>query len=87
MIITFGELMLRLSPNGNDRFIQADAFRVIPGGVSPDKENLQSWFMAGAWCVGMGSKLFPKEVLDAQDWTYITNKCNECFIALHDSPR
>lgn len=32
MIITFGELMLRLSPNGNDRFIQADAFRIIPGG-------------------------------------------------------
>lgn len=32
MIITFGELMLRLSPNGNDRFIQADSFRIIPGG-------------------------------------------------------
>lgn len=31
-IITLGELMLRLSPNGNDRFIQADAFRIIPGG-------------------------------------------------------
>lgn len=31
-IITFGEIMLRLSPEGNDRFIQADAFRVIPGG-------------------------------------------------------
>lgn len=32
MIITFGELMLRLSPNGNDRFIQTDKFRIIPGG-------------------------------------------------------
>lgn len=31
-IITLGELMLRLSPNGNDRFVQADAFRIIPGG-------------------------------------------------------
>ena len=32
MIVTFGELMLRLSPNGNDRFIQTNAFRIIPGG-------------------------------------------------------
>ena len=31
-IITFGEIMLRLSPEGNDRFIQADSFRIIPGG-------------------------------------------------------
>ena len=50
---------------------------MVTGGVSPDKENLQSWFNAGAWCVGMGSKLFPAEVLEAQNWTYITNKCKE----------
>lgn len=31
-IITLGEIMLRLSPNGNDRFIQTDSFRIIPGG-------------------------------------------------------
>ena len=31
-IITFGEIMLRLSPSGNDRFVQADSFRIIPGG-------------------------------------------------------
>lgn len=31
-IITFGELMLRLSPQGNDRFIQSESFRIIPGG-------------------------------------------------------
>lgn len=31
-IITFGEIMLRLSPTGNDRFVQADSFRIIPGG-------------------------------------------------------
>lgn len=55
---------------------------MVTGGVSPDKENLQSWFKAGAWCVGMGSKLFPKEVLKEQDWTYITNKCKECFNAM-----
>ena len=31
-IVTLGEIMLRLSPQGTDRFIQADAFRIIPGG-------------------------------------------------------
>ena len=31
-IVTMGELMLRLSPEGNYRFIQADSFQIIPGG-------------------------------------------------------
>lgn len=31
-IITFGEIMLRLSPDGTDRFVQTDHLRVIPGG-------------------------------------------------------
>lgn len=31
-IITLGEIMLRLSPDGNDRFIQTDHLRIIPGG-------------------------------------------------------
>jgi len=31
------------------------------GGVSPDEDNLKSWFDAGAFCVGMGSKLMAKK--------------------------
>ena len=31
-VVTMGEIMLRLSPEGNDRFIQTDSFRIIPGG-------------------------------------------------------
>lgn len=31
-IVTLGEIMLRLSPEGNERFIQSDQFRIIPGG-------------------------------------------------------
>ena len=35
---------------------------VMPtGGVSPDPENLKGWFGAGAYCVGMGSKLMVKK--------------------------
>ena len=31
-VITMGEIMLRLSPAGNDRFIQSESFSIIPGG-------------------------------------------------------
>ena len=31
-VVTLGEIMLRLSPEANDRFIQTDTFRIIPGG-------------------------------------------------------
>ncbi|MEO0581612.1 MAG: bifunctional 4-hydroxy-2-oxoglutarate aldolase/2-dehydro-3-deoxy-phosphogluconate aldolase [Bacteroidota bacterium] len=38
------------------------------GGVAPTEENLKGWFDAGAACVGMGSKLFTQEIMQAQDW-------------------
>ena len=38
------------------------------GGVSPTKENLQSWFEAGVTCVGMGSKLISKDILQKGDF-------------------
>ena len=31
-IVTMGEIMLRLSPEGNFRFVQTDKFNIIPGG-------------------------------------------------------
>jgi len=34
------------------------------GGVSPTPENLKEWFDAGAFCVGMGSQLISKEMVD-----------------------
>ncbi|MFV0269020.1 MAG: bifunctional 4-hydroxy-2-oxoglutarate aldolase/2-dehydro-3-deoxy-phosphogluconate aldolase [Draconibacterium sp.] len=49
------------------------------GGVSPDEENLKQWFDAGVTCVGMGSQLFPKEVLAEGNYTYITEKCAEAL--------
>lgn len=52
---------------------------MVTGGVSPDEENLTKWFKAGVYCVGMGSKLFPKDKVEAEDWAYITNKCKECL--------
>ena len=48
---------------------------MVTGGVSPDEENLSAWFRAGAFCVGMGSKLFPKDKITEKDWQYITEMC------------
>lgn len=42
------------------------------GGVEPTPESLSAWFDAGVTCVGMGSNLFPKKMIDAQDWNSIT---------------
>lgn len=45
------------------------------GAVEPTEENLTAWMKAGTTCVGMGSKLFPKDHIDAGDWNSITEKC------------
>jgi 2-dehydro-3-deoxyphosphogluconate aldolase/(4S)-4-hydroxy-2-oxoglutarate aldolase len=36
---------------------------MVTGGVEPTKESLAKWFGAGVVAVGMGSQLFPKNVL------------------------
>jgi len=50
---------------------------MVTGGVEPTAENLDAWKKAGVYCVGMGSKLFPKDKVEAQDWAYVTEKCRE----------
>lgn len=52
---------------------------MVTGGVEPTAENLDVWFSAGAFCVGMGSKLFPKDRIVAQDWDYISGRCCEAL--------
>ncbi len=43
------------------------------GGVSPEPENLKSWFNAGVYCVGMGSKLMVKKPDGAYDYGEISS--------------
>ena len=50
---------------------------MVTGGVKPERDNLEAWFKAGATCVGMGSNLFPKEVIAAGDWGKISGLCSE----------
>lgn len=49
------------------------------GAVEPTEENLSAWFKAGVTCVGMGSMLFPKEVIAAGDWKAISTLCRDAL--------
>ena len=42
------------------------------GGVTTEKENLQVWFDSGVTCVGIGSKLISKKLIEEQAYTKLT---------------
>lgn len=48
---------------------------MVTGAVEPTEENLLGWMKAGVTCVGMGSKLFPKETIKAGKWDEISRLC------------
>ena len=52
---------------------------MVTGGVKPTRENLEGWFKAGVFCVGMGSNLFPKDVIAAGEWSKISDLCREAL--------
>ena len=52
---------------------------MVTGGVKPERANLEGWFQAGVTCVGMGSNLFPKDVIAAGDWSRITKLCQDAL--------
>ncbi|MGC9151386.1 MAG: bifunctional 4-hydroxy-2-oxoglutarate aldolase/2-dehydro-3-deoxy-phosphogluconate aldolase [Microbacter sp.] len=48
---------------------------MVTGGVEPTEENLSAWFKAGVSCVGMGSNLFPQDVIAKEAWHLISSMC------------
>lgn len=55
------------------------AMLMVTGGVEPTVENLSAWINAGVTCVGMGSNLFPQEVIAAKEWGKIAEMCKEAL--------
>lgn len=49
---------------------------MVTGGVKPEKDNIKSWFIAGATCVGIGSSFFPKETIVNREWNKISEMCS-----------
>jgi len=44
--------------------------KIMPtGGVTTDQDNIKGWLDAGAFCLGMGSNLFPSNLLNSSDTT------------------
>ena len=55
------------------------AMIMCTGAVEPTEENLKAWAKSGATAVGMGSKLFPKDVLAKEDWATVSELCASCL--------
>ncbi|MEL6924531.1 MAG: bifunctional 4-hydroxy-2-oxoglutarate aldolase/2-dehydro-3-deoxy-phosphogluconate aldolase, partial [Bacteroidota bacterium] len=49
------------------------------GGVAPTEENLRGWFDAGVTCVGMGSKLVSKSILQSGDFAQLETKTRDAL--------
>jgi 2-dehydro-3-deoxyphosphogluconate aldolase/(4S)-4-hydroxy-2-oxoglutarate aldolase len=54
------------------------------GGVYPTVESLSSWLNAGATCVGLGSQLISKDLLDKQDFEGLKNKVSDVLNIIKD---
>ena len=51
------------------------AMVMCTGAVEPTEENLTAWAKSGVTAVGMGSKLFPKDVVARGDWAAVSDLC------------
>jgi 2-dehydro-3-deoxyphosphogluconate aldolase/(4S)-4-hydroxy-2-oxoglutarate aldolase len=47
------------------------------GGVEPTTANLREWFEAGVTCVGIGSNLITKELIQKKDWEGLTKRVSD----------
>jgi 2-dehydro-3-deoxyphosphogluconate aldolase/(4S)-4-hydroxy-2-oxoglutarate aldolase len=71
-----GCTMIKLFPGNTlgPSFVEAikplfpDLDFVVTGGVDTTEENIKSWFKAGVCCVGMGTKLISKAILENGDF-------------------
>ncbi len=52
--------------------------RLMPtGGVDASEDSINGWFKAGVACVGMGSKLFKKELIESENYAEITTRVKQ----------
>lgn len=61
-----------------------DLVLMITGGVEPTRESLGAWFRAGAACVGMGSQLFSKDILQSRNWPVLRRRIADSLAIAKD---
>jgi 2-dehydro-3-deoxyphosphogluconate aldolase/(4S)-4-hydroxy-2-oxoglutarate aldolase len=49
------------------------------GGVEPTVENLGEWFESGAACVGIGSNLITRELIQKRDWDGLATRVEDAL--------
>ena len=54
------------------------------GGVSPTRENLEGWFSAGVTCVGMGSKLISKDIVNGEKYSELQSSVSDALALIDD---
>lgn len=54
------------------------------GGVSPTRENLESWFNAGVTCVGIGSKLVSSEIIKNEEYNKLKVKVADALAIIKE---
>lgn len=52
---------------------------MITGGVEPTEESITRWFDAGAFCLGLGSNLFTKEIISRNDWETLRKSVSDAL--------
>lgn len=52
------------------------------GGVEPTEANLSAWFKSGVVCVGMGSQLISKEIIETKDWALLEKNVAEVLAVI-----
>ncbi|WP_439557929.1 bifunctional 4-hydroxy-2-oxoglutarate aldolase/2-dehydro-3-deoxy-phosphogluconate aldolase [Dyadobacter sp.] len=50
---------------------------MVTGGVQPTRESISEWFGAGVYAVGLGSNLFPKDIVAEGNYPWIEQKVAE----------
>ena len=83
--VKYGAKLVKLFPGSvyGPNFISSvlapcPSLKIMPtGGVTTETDNMRKWMNAGAYCLGMGSKLFPGELVASEQSDKLKNHISD----------
>ena len=83
--VKYGAKLVKLFPGNvyGPNFISSvlapcPSLKIMPtGGVTTETDNMRRWMNAGAYCLGMGSKLFPEELVASEHSDKLKNHISD----------
>jgi 2-dehydro-3-deoxyphosphogluconate aldolase/(4S)-4-hydroxy-2-oxoglutarate aldolase len=76
---------------GGPAFVQAVKgpmpwVRLMPtGGVTPERDNIFAWIQAGVPCIGLGSKFISSQMLEAGDFSGVTDNVKQILAWIQEA--